>query len=95
METLKRLLEIVFLIFVLTEIFNRFPQWKKIAHKIGTFQGKLLLMIFYFTILAPVGLFVKMFQDPLHLKKPVSGLSHWILRKNDEDSDPLKKARNL
>lgn len=79
METLKRLWE----------------TWKKIAHKIGTFQGKLLLTIFYFTILAPFGLFVKIFQDPLHLKKPVSEQSHWKLRKDDEDSDPLKKARNL
>lgn len=77
METLKRL----------------WDAWKKIAHKIGTFQGKLLLTIFYFTILAPFGLFVKMFQDRLHLKKPVSGQSHWILRKDDENS--IEKARNL
>lgn len=96
METLKRLLEIAFLLFVLSKIFDRFPpQWKKFLQKIGTFQGKLLLTVFYFTLLAPFGLFVKIFQDSLHLKKPVSDSSHWKMRKEEKSGELLEKARNL
>ncbi len=43
-------------------------QWKLIAHKIGNFQSRILLNIFYFIILMPFGLGVKLFSDPLHLK---------------------------
>ncbi|PYN94142.1 MAG: hypothetical protein DMD91_28640 [Candidatus Rokuibacteriota bacterium] len=33
--------------------------WKRIAHKIGDFQARVLLTIFYFVIVAPFGLKAK------------------------------------
>jgi len=42
--------------------------WKRIAHKIGDFQARVLLTIFYFVIVAPFGLAVRTFSDPLALK---------------------------
>ena len=51
-------------------------RWMVIAHKIGTFQSRVLLNVFYFLILLPFGLGVKLFADPLHLKRRRG--SHWI-----------------
>ena len=42
--------------------------WKRIAHKIGDFQARVLLTIFYFVIVAPFGLAVRAFADPLSLR---------------------------
>ena len=33
--------------------------WKKIAHKIGNFQARIILLVFYFIILAPFSLIIK------------------------------------
>lgn len=53
-------------------------RWKIIAHKIGTFQSRVLLTVFYCLILAPFGIGVKLFANPLRLKGQ-SG-SHWLER---------------
>lgn len=43
-------------------------RWKVIAHKIGIFQSRLLLNVFYFVIVLPFGIGVRLFSDPLHIK---------------------------
>lgn len=73
---------------------NFWEGWKKIAHKIGTFQSKVLLTVFYCVILAPFGMAVRLFQDPLHLKKPLSENSHWKLRKEEAGENFLERAKN-
>lgn len=42
--------------------------WKEIAEYIGDFQSRLILTLFYFTILVPFGIIVRLFTDPLHIK---------------------------
>ena len=42
-------------------------KWKIIARKIGDFQSRLLLNVFYFLILGPVALLFQWFSDPMHL----------------------------
>jgi hypothetical protein len=44
---------------------NRF---NTIANVIGDVQGRVITMIFYFTILMPFGLISSLFNDPLALK---------------------------
>lgn len=44
--------------------------WKKIAHKIGNFQARVLLTIFYGVLVLPFGLAARWFSDPLRIKKP-------------------------
>ncbi|HEV3114441.1 MAG TPA: hypothetical protein VGY99_28470 [Candidatus Binataceae bacterium] len=39
--------------------------WKKIARKIGDFQARILMTIFYFVLLAPFALIVRRTSDPL------------------------------
>jgi hypothetical protein len=43
--------------------------WKKIAHKIGNFQARVLLTVFYAVLVLPFGLAARLFSDPLRIKK--------------------------
>ena len=49
--------------------------WKTIAHKIGVFQSKIILTVFYF-LLTPFGFFYSVFKDALNMKK--QSQSTWI-----------------
>ena len=44
--------------------------WLRIAKVIGEFQARLILTVFYFLILGPVALCLRLFSDPLRLKIP-------------------------
>jgi len=51
--------------------------WKKIAQKIGNFQARVLLTVFYGVLVLPFGLAARMFSDPLRIKKkPTEWLQH-------------------
>lgn len=54
-------------------------RWLVLAHKIGTFQSRILLTLFYFVILAPFGLAVRALSDPLHVKSR-SAPAGWVQR---------------
>lgn len=43
-------------------------QWLTLARKIGQFQSRIILTLFYFIIVAPFGLAVRLFSDPLHTR---------------------------
>ena len=47
-------------------------RWKVIAHAIGTFQARLLLSVFYFVVVPPFALIVKV-KDPLGLRRQGGG----------------------
>lgn len=53
-------------------------RFKLISRAIGNFQSRVLLTLFYFLILAPFGLGVRLFRDPLRLK--FRHCSHWLHR---------------
>jgi len=59
--------------------------WKPIAEKIGNFQARIILSVFYFIFVTPIALGVKLFSDPLRMKKINQG-SWWIPREEREDS---------
>ncbi len=42
--------------------------WKRIGKKIGDFQARVLLTVFYFVIVAPFALIVRAAADPLAIK---------------------------
>jgi hypothetical protein len=50
-------------------------RWRKIAHSIGTVQTRLLLIAFYFVVVCPLGLAMRLSGDRLHLK--LTSQSHW------------------
>ncbi len=56
---------------------KRFRAWRDLSAKLGTFQGQLLLGLLFLVLFAPVALGVKLFSDPLHIKKAGVG-THWF-----------------
>jgi hypothetical protein len=60
--------------------------WKEFAHRIGNFQARVILTVFY-ALLAPFGLGTRMFSDPLRLKRvPTQWLDH------NEDARDMQAA---
>jgi hypothetical protein len=47
---------------------NFWERWKQIARKIGDFQARALMTVFYFLILGPVSLVLRWRSDPLAIK---------------------------
>ena len=43
--------------------------WKRIATVIGDFQARVVLSLFYFVIVLPFGLGVRLFADPLAIRR--------------------------
>ena len=51
--------------------------WKRLAHKIGNFQARVLLTVIYAVIVLPFGLLVRLFADPLRVRRrPEGWLNH-------------------
>ena len=50
--------------------FRRFKRaWTGFARRMGNYQGRLILAFFYFTVVLPFGVPVRLFSDPLALGK--------------------------
>lgn len=62
-----------------TLLARAWARWKVIAHIIGNLQARLLLSLFYFVVVPPFSLVVKLFQDPLTLRPP-EGDGLWVER---------------
>ncbi len=51
--------------------------WKRLAHKIGNFQARVVLTIIYAVAVLPFGLVVRLFSDPLRIKhRPTNWIDH-------------------
>ena len=66
-------------------------RWLVIAHIIGNVQARVLLTVFYFVIVPPFALIVKLAKDPLGLRPPRSG-TFWSPR---PDADPTGARRQF
>ena len=53
--------------------------WTGIAKKIGDLQISILLSTFYFVFFIPAAFWLRVFSDPLRLKRPLN--SNWTFRK--------------
>lgn len=42
--------------------------WKRLAHRIGDFQARVLLTILYVVLVLPFGVAIRLFADPLRIK---------------------------
>lgn len=64
---------------------NLWQFWKSFSKKMGNFQSKIILSFFFFILVSPFALAVKIFSDPLRIKS--HGMkSHWLSKK-DMNSD--------
>jgi hypothetical protein len=66
-------------------------RWKVIAHVIGNVQARVLLTLFYFVVVPPFALIVKLAKDPLGLRPP-RGASFWSPRSG---ADPAAAHRQF
>lgn len=51
-------------------------KWLSFAHKLGNFNARVILSLFYFIFVMPWAIGVKLFLDPLRIKK--RSPSYWI-----------------
>ncbi len=64
--------------------------WKDFSQRMGNFQSRILLSLFFFIFISPFALAVKVFSDPLNLKNN-SKKSQWLPKK--EIKDELEQYR--
>ncbi len=64
--------------------------WTEIARAIAEFQSRLLLTVFYFTVLVPFGLIARTLVDPLRLRR-TAGSSAWVARPPRDDSETSRR----
>ncbi len=71
---------------MLRDLWNR---WLVLAQKIGKFQSRIVLTVVYFVFVWPFGLGVRLFADPLHVRRGSSQQqSDWSARQpSDVDLD--------
>lgn len=55
--------------------------WKVFAAEMGNYQGRLFLAFFYFIIVTPFGIAVRLFGDPLRIRR-LRGDSFWLERRS-------------
>jgi hypothetical protein len=65
-------------------------RWKRIARKIGDFQARALMTVFYFAVLGPVALVTRGRSDPLAIKATTP--RGW-LDIETKDGAPMAQAR--
>ena len=59
------------------KLFKTFwEKWKAFGHKVGNFQARLILTIFYFVVISPFAAVVKYGARPLRLK--LLRASNWV-----------------
>jgi hypothetical protein len=72
-----------------TKIKSLWNWWKRTARKIGDFQARIILTIFYFLVLAPFSLAIRIGTDPLAIK--ANSQRGWHLKTN-EKGIPMEHA---
>jgi hypothetical protein len=55
-------------------------RWRELSQKAADFQARIVLTVFYFTLMLPFGVVFGMLKDPLRIKSRPSG-SYWLERK--------------
>ena len=51
------------------EILKRiWKAWRSFGHFMADVVGRVVMLVLYFTVVAPFGLAVRFFSDPLHMK---------------------------
>jgi hypothetical protein len=65
-------------------------RWKQIARKIGDFQARALMTLFYFLILGPVAMVLGWRSDPLGIKP---GTPRGWYNSDIREGEPMERAR--
>ena len=75
----------------LAPLLRLWEAWKSFARAMGGFQSRILLGLFYFLIVTPFGIGVRVFGDPLLLRRARRS-SNWVPRSEATEAG-LNEAR--
>jgi hypothetical protein len=65
--------------------------WKAFGKRLGNYQSRILLALFYFPVVIPFGIIVRLFQDPFR-RKVQQTESRWTPRsKSDHDLESIQR----
>jgi hypothetical protein len=64
--------------------------WKPVARKIGDFQARAIMTLFYFLILGPVAMVIRWRSDPLAIKAGTP--RGWVVRE-EWAGTPMERSR--
>lgn len=77
---LLRLLAVVAVIYVALSIFvgprRAWQLWRRFGHALGDAVARVLMTVFYFTVIVPFALIAKIYRDPLGEERPTDTL--WL-----------------
>ncbi len=65
--------------------------WKRLAHRIGVFNTKLLLFLFYYVVLGPTGMLVRAFQRDMLGKRIEDGSLYHPVSSETVDLDRARR----
>lgn len=65
--------------------------WKKFGQAIGDIVARVVLTVFYFTVLAPFGVGVRLFGDPLQLADRAGGVGWRSRREADTNLEAARR----
>jgi hypothetical protein len=65
--------------------------WKKVGEFLGNVIGRVFLMLFYFTVVLPFGLIMRLFGDPLDIRDKQT-IPTWRERTSPEPT--IEASRN-
>ena len=91
-ETLFVLAVIVLLITIFNQAWLKviYTKWMKVAHAIGQVVTTLILVIFFYGVLTPVGIVLRLMgKDYMNRKLEPQAVTYWILR----EKKPFDKER--
>src|SRR3954452_12350400 len=60
-------------------------RWRELSQKAADVQARVLLTVFYFTLMVPFGVVFGLLKDPLRIKSRPSG-TFWVERKPASES---------
>ena len=60
-------------------------RWRELSQKAADLQARVLLTVFYFTLMVPFGVVFGLVKDPLRIKSRPSG-SYWVERKPSSET---------
>ena len=68
------------------QLFRIWDLCKRVSQFLNNVNARLLLTLFYFSVLVPFALGVRWFADPLRMKEGSNSSSHWQAR---EPAEPV------
>ncbi len=70
---------------------NLWHKWENLSKRIGNFQSRIILSLFFFLFVSPFALVLKIFSDPLKIKRR-NVKSYWLFkRETANDLDQFRK----